>query len=296
MSDYLSNIVARNNNQLETVQPRLPSLFEPSVERNLGISGDFEQNTGIDYLPVENQESPRRRKNPVAEYQLEAKYPSTSPPKKTQMLREPQRQIDGEKTDYIFSHDEDEFSSILDSEFPLRSQTPSLTNPTVETQTIFVTNNYLQSVELRNQKSPEPTVQQLITEETFTKEIFTPRENTAVTPEINLLIPQQPATKPEQVILPMSEKKVPGNTEKFLIPKEIPQTLVTPAQITPKVSVIKELQPIPQKVEATTINVTIGRIEVRATTPATVSPSTNNREKPPVMSLEQYLSQRGGGK
>jgi hypothetical protein len=297
MSDFLSNIVARNNNQLETVQPRLPSLFEPSVERNLSISEDFEQDAGINYLPGENQESPRRRRNPVTEYQLEAEYPSSFSQQKTEMVREPQRRIDREKTDYIFSRDKDEFLGIPDSEFSSQSQTPSPANPTVETQTTFVTNNYLQTVELRNQKLPEPTkIQQIISKETFTKEIFTPKESTAVIPEIPPLIPQQPATKLEQVILPMSEKEVSGNTEKFLIPKEIPQTqtLVTPAQITP-ISVVR-LQPIPQKVEATTINVTIGRIEVRATTSTTVSPSSKPKEKPPVMSLEEYLSQRGGGK
>jgi len=51
-----------------------------------------------------------------------------------------------------------------------------------------------------------------------------------------------------------------------------------------------------QSVEATTeqvINVTIGRIEVRATPPPVAAPRSSN-QKPPVMSLDDYLRQRSG--
>jgi hypothetical protein len=41
-----------------------------------------------------------------------------------------------------------------------------------------------------------------------------------------------------------------------------------------------------------TIQVTIGRIEVRATPPA--QPPPKQRSAPPVMSLEEYLRQRSG--
>jgi hypothetical protein len=42
------------------------------------------------------------------------------------------------------------------------------------------------------------------------------------------------------------------------------------------------------------INVTIGRVEVRATPPPTATSRSNN-QKPPVMSLDDYLRQRSGG-
>lgn len=75
-----------------------------------------------------------------------------------------------------------------------------------------------------------------------------------------------------------------------------PTEMVKP-QITPFIQPIKTTviastepsQPTP------TIQVTIGRIEVRATAP--VNPlSTQARPKPPVMSLDEYLRQRGGGR
>lgn len=90
-----------------------------------------------------------------------------------------------------------------------------------------------------------------------------------------------------------------SNTEKYPTPEEIPpnqsQALIKPAQVTPKISVIKQSQPTPEKTETTpTINVTIGRIEVRATTPATASKPAKPKQKPAVMSLDEYLRQRGG--
>ncbi|GJD15063.1 hypothetical protein RIVM261_000190 [Rivularia sp. IAM M-261] len=301
MSNYLSNIVARNNNQLEMVQPRLPSLYESSLlTRNSIITTEFDREIDINYISGENiQESPRLSRNPIPEIHHSEEYPpwqqipyspqSPSPDQETHMEREPQRQ-----TEYIFTRHQDEPSTNLDSGFSYQPQAFSQVNPIVENQQNLVinnTSNYFQAVESHNLKLTEPTViQQLITKETFTKEIFASKD-TALTPEIQPLS-QQPATQlVEQVILPLRET-APNNTEKPLIQEKISQTLITP-----KVSVVKELQPIPNKSEtAPTIQVTIGRIEVRATTPATVSPSTKPKEKPAVMSLEEYLSQRGGGK
>ena len=304
MSNFLDNIVARNNNQLETVQPRIPSLFEPGIEtRNLSILGDFEQDTAIDYPSIEENilESATEKINKVPEiHHLEIEsspeqqisyphQPHTSPQKINQMTRESQRKADEEGKEYIFTRDKDELS----------------TNFPVKPQTNFVTNNYFETVEIHNQKSSEPPViQQLIAKETSTKEIFTPRESKTETPRIHPLIFQQPETKiVEQIVLPTKEKEMLNDIEKYPnpTPQEIPlnqsQTLIKPAQITPKISVIKESQPILEKAETTpTINVTIGRIEVRATTTATASKPAKPKQKPAVMSLEEYLRQRGGSK
>ncbi|BAZ37706.1 hypothetical protein NIES4101_36290 [Calothrix sp. NIES-4101] len=303
MSDFISNIVARSNNQLETVGPRLPSLFEPGVEtRNLSIAGDLEQDMGINHPLVENLPSPRR-KNQVAEIgQSESESLSTTSQESNQMGREPQQQIDGEKTGYIFHRGGDESANSVNSEFSSRSQVPAPINPIGETQTNFVTNNYFQLGELQTQKLPElRVIQQLITKETVTKEVFPSTERTATTPEVQQINPPQPATKLEQIILAITPQETPTNPEKSPIPLDLSpiptQTLIPPPQITPQVSVVKKLQPVPEKTETTpTINVTIGRIEIRATTTTPASPSTKPREKPAVMSLEEYLRQRGGGK
>jgi hypothetical protein len=50
--------------------------------------------------------------------------------------------------------------------------------------------------------------------------------------------------------------------------------------------------PAPQ--QAPTVHVTIGRIEVRATPPPVPPPK--QRTTPPVMSLDDYLRQRDGGR
>ena len=339
MSDFLNNIVARNNNQLETVQPRIPSLFEPGIEmRNLSIFGDFTQDTGInDQSVTENiPELPTHRTNPVHEInQLAAESYLTPVQDKNHMGKENPRQTPGERIEYITlvqnesptinsafvaqpqshpppsptssrekTHVERESQGKTDGErigyafTPDKHEFPA--NPPVIPETNVVTNNYLQTVEIGNQQPPEPTViQQVIAKETFTKEIFTPKESKTPTPENYPPIPQEPKTKiVEQVILPIAPKEVSINTEKSPIPQEISPTptLITPPPVTPQVSIVKESQPIPANTEAApTINVTIGRIEVRATTPAKLSKPAKPKGKPAVMSLDEYLRQRGGG-
>jgi hypothetical protein len=66
-----------------------------------------------------------------------------------------------------------------------------------------------------------------------------------------------------------------------------PQISPLPEHVTPAPSAMPESAPAP------TIQVTIGRVEVRAT-PATVSPR-KPVAGPAVMSLEEYLRQRSAG-
>jgi hypothetical protein len=56
-----------------------------------------------------------------------------------------------------------------------------------------------------------------------------------------------------------------------------------------------EAQWIEQPAPAPTIQVTIGRIEVRATPPPPAPPQSQQRSTPPIMSLDQYLQQRSKG-
>jgi len=56
-----------------------------------------------------------------------------------------------------------------------------------------------------------------------------------------------------------------------------------------------ETQVIEASAPEPTIQVTIGRIEVRATPPPPAQPPGQQRAAPPVMSLDQYLQQRSRG-
>ena len=44
MSDFLSNLAARSTGSAETIQPRVPALFEPSGVRN-HLPADFRDRT-----------------------------------------------------------------------------------------------------------------------------------------------------------------------------------------------------------------------------------------------------------
>jgi hypothetical protein len=74
-------------------------------------------------------------------------------------------------------------------------------------------------------------------------------------------------------------------------------TAIAQPPITPSIQSIRVNASTPAELPqpAPTIQVTIGRIEVRATAP-THLPLTQSRPKSPVMSLEEYLHQRGGGR
>ncbi|NJL39389.1 MAG: hypothetical protein HC899_23555 [Leptolyngbyaceae cyanobacterium SM1_4_3] len=314
MSNFLNNLVARNNNQLEMIQPRIPSLFEPNMVIN------FTQNPSINDPSVQANISEPLGHSTNQVVEVESR--SIPPQEKTQIAREFPKHNNWERTEYITHNSEEspkitnEFSSPPQSPISFLEKTQmkrefqgqngrenheyiftrdtdeSPTNLTVEHQNNFVTNNYLHRVEIRNHKSSEPKViQQSLAKETFTKEIFTPKESKTQAPEIHSLIPQQPPAKIVEQVIPIIEKSP--------ILKETPptQTLITPAQISPKITVVKQSQPILEKPEAApTININIGRIEVRATTSTTVSKSVKPRVKPAVMSLDEYLDQRGGGK
>jgi hypothetical protein len=81
-------------------------------------------------------------------------------------------------------------------------------------------------------------------------------------------------------------------------PEPAPTLVVVRPQVTPAPRAGPEAWSAPEAVgkqePAPTIQVTIGRIEIRATPPPASTPK-RERSKPPVMSLDEYLRQRNQG-
>lgn len=161
----------------------------------------------------------------------------------------------------------------------------------------------------------EPLIQQVIVEPILvspegTTTTVTDFENKAtlakplVQSERRLVVEPPPSS--ERIFAPreQSESKMtqsksmgPQDNHPMLEPTSTPKTAaVVRPQIVPYLEPIAPI-PSPDIVPepTATVQVTIGRVEVRATTPPPVPKPKVNRPKPPVMSLDEYLRQRAGG-
>jgi hypothetical protein len=100
---------------------------------------------------------------------------------------------------------------------------------------------------------------------------------------------RQPASAPAKEPIAV-ERRAGGD-----MPRLTPASLTTP----PRLTTATDIRPLPpgEPAPTPTIQVTIGRIEVRAT-PAAAPPARKERSAPQVMSLDDYLHQRnqGGGR
>lgn len=90
-----------------------------------------------------------------------------------------------------------------------------------------------------------------------------------------------------------------SDVSKIHLPAVLPQQAIMSAGIHSQPVVNNGQRTEAQVIEISspepTIQVTIGRIEVRATPPPTAQPQSQQRSAPPVMSLDQYLQQRSKG-
>lgn len=302
MSDYLSNLVARSINQFETVQPRLPSLFEPMQEISMAPTYDELESE----QPAENflltpspkvtrnsqfSNSDRRHEEPPPEEVESPSYPRS--PSRTASL--PVQQQMATKYDLLPST-ENVFTNPTSIPFV---QSPEPVTPAPIAPTNSVVNIPKTTTKPLKQNISEPLViKQTINENTVTKQIILPEKPfTGLQPKIQILNQEKPYAPNFESASDVN--KIPSNTERYLEAREIPtpqtQVVVVSPQITPVTkSFERETEERQTAQPAPTIQVTIGRIEIKATYPTT--PSTQSRPKPSVMSLDEYLRQRGGGK
>ncbi|AFY34115.1 hypothetical protein [Calothrix sp. PCC 7507] len=268
MSNYLSNLVARSINPVDVLQPRLPSLFEPIPGLSGVVSGQVgeQEQLTINAQPeeIEVRKSPRQKQ--AVDWEPSAEKPPLHLPHPTLSVPSPRADL------------------IPATEYP-SAQPPSFIGerfPPVVVRT-----------EPQRQTAPEPRViQQIINQQTINERIITPGEPlTPVSPKISNSNSEQPTAIAPQ-ITPVSPDT---ETRKNLASPTT--TVVIPGQVTPAIKsiVTASLPPTTTSQPAPVIQVTIGRIEIRAT-PPTKEPSTRSHPTAAVMGLDEYLRQRGGGK
>lgn len=286
MSNYLNHLVTRSLNPMETsVQPRLPSLFEPVA----GVPA-------LDTVPVSSVE-------PEGISELEA----------TQL-----REVTSPR---IQTHAENIQSVVRRSPPPPSSEQPPLQpRPTADVHELgFVPPIQSLSEPLpvapqspipqrddRYQPAPLPKAAKAV--DSASEEPTIPQQ-TVIQRVVEQLFPSQSDDVGSSKVPPPApmrrEDKSASSAPNLPPPNELPMPTLMPVRHYPTEIVKPQITPLIQPLQTPavvsqeasqptpTIQVTIGRIEVRAT-PAPVPTSTQAQPKPPVMSLEEYLHRRGG--
>jgi len=279
MSDYLGNLITRTLSPAIAVRPQLPSLFEAGPKiRETKSEPEFEQQSFMEQPPVTQRSEklaamplsiPTPRQSAFGEPEqtvpeirpgkiLEGSQESEQAPLPTPILR----QSTPQEPSRIFSGKED----AKPTPKPAAPVQPGILSQAVPTLREDKPSN---STQRRSDviKSPLPDVIASASQEVSAREEIPPRESA---------IALNPVVVPE-----LREHE-----------------LFKRSGVQPVVPTIRSLPPIPPlppaaSIATPSINVTIGRVEIRA-----VSPPAQQRAKPKpatVLSLEDYLRQRAKG-
>jgi hypothetical protein len=293
MSDYLSNLVDRSLDRADVVQPRLPSLFEPTPAIGNVTTGLWQPAT------------------PAVAGIEESITASESPD-----LNQPDRQNDRSNSPNL--NNQLDNSSNLDS--------PRLSLPTIAEQLLQPFVKPLASIfapaaelppppvsisEIQPQALPTHVIEKKIIEKQITNQVLATEQTNSVSLQPAAVVansynaaPAEPIGQPpstvnnsfttEGIIKPIAGQFNENPALNPVQPDRLGQDNKnsTLAQVR---SAIQILAPeVAPSSPSPVIQVSIGRIEVRATTSA--APVATPRSRPTTMSLDEYLRQRGGSR
>jgi hypothetical protein len=303
MSNYLDHLIARSLNQAETVQPRLPSLFEPlpwAVGQNQLSDISLEQPD----VTVASEETELAERSPFQMPKLQPAQLRSPPP--TDRLTSTVDRLSptpAEKTSLV-----PPASPFLPSPPPTVLPSPPLASEEIQSHSSPLLSPSTTSTELEatpSGNSPKtaalPAIQPAVVQQQIIVErveqplpIWQQQEILPIQPMPPVeLPPHEPQPPLNQAIAPTLAETTIAATQPP-IPRS-PTAAVVQPQITPsRQPVIATTEPVKPPQPTPTIQVTIGRIEVRATPAAPVQPKP--RPASPAMSLDEYLRQRGGAK
>lgn len=292
MSNYLSNLIDRSLDRADVIQPRLPSLFEPVQGISSPIPGFWGQeeqaieqpfteeintrNVARQNRPIANrfaQASEQRSDTSLANLRLPGLF---SPTTAIQRSQPPNRSLSDSEQPVPLSQPEPTSSPVHGSDIQSLFLKPPIAEPQIAERIVSV-----EKSEMATQPAPSPVQPVEPNRSAVRLPIFNPplvavQNTTAGSKESSsandLFLGQDP---------PMFRQ----------ITDNMPLSLIRPAIQAVEAEMIRPAAPTSPPV----IQVTIGRIEVRATAPVN-PPSTQARQKSPVMSLDEYLHQRGGGR
>ena len=266
MSDYLGHLIARSVSPAIAVCPRLPSLFEPApATREAKSRPEFEQESFMEQAPV-TQHSEKLAPLTV----------STSTPRQS-ALREP------EQTVSQFSRRKRILEGSQESE-PARSPAPIIHQSTLQERSRIFSGKE----DVKPTAEPGTPVQPRI----LSRAASTLRRDK---PSDSMRRRSEGIKSPRRDVIAFAQ--LSAASKPVVVPEPREHKTVKRSGVDAIVPTIRSLPPIaplsPAATTPPTINVTIGRVEVRA-----VPPPAQQRAKPKpasVLSLEDYLRQRAKG-
>jgi hypothetical protein len=291
MSDYLNNLLARSRNLAPVVQPRLASLFEPATPNSGAANRPLFEATSSGEAHAESESSPQLSPS------LPAQTAQPSPQHLQTTIVVPhappqQRQREGGER-YESREDSSRHSlqplSTVTPPAPLLTAPPARTAPDVQRETIEILRPLPSSTQLparrneagernetrrageadgqQNWEGLEPKVRQVVSEELTSFR----RTQTRAADGAEAGTQQQAQASQTPVVAQRQDNGTKKSAQAF--PVETAET-------------------------SPTINVSIGRVDVRAIiSPQPAAPA----ERPPAqkrgtLSLDEYLKQRSGGR
>ena len=282
MSDYLGNLAARSLEPAQAVRPRLASRFEPVPSATSPFQAEpatlFEtavEETAVAPAPTRGPRpvvAPRERMAPPEPVEEEP----SAPPRRRRTRRAPVV----EEAEPVPERSRPEPASAavaapvpvavapLQKRFAGRGVLPSEASPPGPLSTGVERGNDTQAKEL-----VVPVVRAVVRDES----------DRPIAPD------RSPLSTPV-------ERGTGGEASRASRPKDRQPAQREPAStvLQPKITVIERTPPPHREAPAPTIQVTIGRIEVRAT-PAAKAPARERPAAQPALSLEEYLRQRYKG-
>jgi hypothetical protein len=293
MSDYLSNLIDRSLDRADVVQPRLPSLFEPTPEigqipMGLGQPAEPAMTEIEESLTIRQNQQPARSINQNSNHQLNTPNFNSAQPSPSTITQS-------------LSNSTELASSISSAESPQsQNNITEIQAPSLQTQgespAQQISAQFLATEQTNSATNLSDSVTVPETNNNSSDRSLTAKHPLTTDPAINTIKPL--STNNHSGNTPTRPGKSPENTAIIQIQPtkaEHNNQHNTLAQIR---SAVQEIAPEASQNAAppTVIQVNIGRIEVRATTPATPPPSAVNRSNPATMNLEEYLRQRGTGR
>lgn len=289
MSGYLSHIAALSLNKAEVVQPRLPGMFE-STEKNIGsqvLGNDADEMTNNrDELTIFPQKAPVS-KHEIGE--LEKSELSVVQNNDENQNKPKFKYIDGpQHSPQIVERNEIKQSIFETQSTPLKATANS--SSIKEPQTTSKTDGII----FQSENSRKPSIERIVERTVIElKPTLLPKiEQNHTDPLLRERVTQDVDKKAQS-----ENRKLKADTEDVPKIKAVSSSKIvvephiqsyTPPKEYRKIELNNYDSPAP------TIQVTIGRIEIRATQNSD-SPLSKPRPASTTMSLDEYLSRRNGG-
>ncbi|MEM9118713.1 MAG: hypothetical protein AAGD09_12635 [Cyanobacteria bacterium P01_F01_bin.56] len=305
MNSYLGHLVHRSLDHGNRVRPRVPSLFEPASEGG-GLSSaamaamtDRPQTDSglaltqaIAHTPGESSQTPAGSTPSPALRPLPLSPGSNSQVPQRSVLHPAQRGDAGETTTFSSPVADQVSNTAAPSPRPVSS--PSVSPQRIDAQgdgqpAAFPEMPSTQTQPVVPASSP-PSPPIIIERRIETMTPAMPVPNPTVSPASKTISHIENPSSPEVIKRHQPFPHLtPTSTEN---PTHLRPAMTTSSPL-PELSATQPMAP-PWPAPAPTIQVTIGRIEVRATT--TAPKQRKSRPAPSTLSLNDYLQQRGGGK